>query len=302
MKLRPAFAIAASLSLAAAAGCSRSAIEAVNLANEGDQLRSSALDEAIAKYEQATLLDATNHRIFWKLAMAHRKKEDWAKVASTLARAAQIAPTFANYYYERGYAMEELAAKKQISWADAKEPLKKCSEVDPNYADCWHELGWVSLWSDDEQDALANYTKAIEHKADETRYYVRLGELYLTLGYLDQAQQVMKEGLGFVKEGDKFAYGLHVLLSQVLQQRGQLNDMVAELEAARKVAGDDHPEILYNLGSAYAVLEPPRKTEAIQMLKGFSTRACRGASGQAKYKAECETAQAQVARLGGSMQ
>ena len=47
--------------------------------------------------------------------------------------------------------------------------------------------------------------------------------------------------------------------------------------AARKVAGDEHPEILYNLGSTYAVLNPPRKTEAIQLLKSFSVRACRGA-------------------------
>ncbi|MFZ8528501.1 tetratricopeptide repeat protein, partial [Staphylococcus aureus] len=73
-----ALALAASL-----AGCSRNDIEAVNLANEGDQAKGSNIDEAISKFEQATNLDPTNHRIMWKLAVAYQKKEDWQKVAQT---------------------------------------------------------------------------------------------------------------------------------------------------------------------------------------------------------------------------
>jgi len=284
------------------AGCSRNAIEAINLANDADQQRSVDVDGAIQKYEQATQLDPTNHRIMFKLAMAYRKKEAWDKVASTLARATQVAPKFANYWYERGYALEEQAAKKSLSWEEAKEPFRKCIEADSNFADCYHELGWASLWTDNEQEALANFSKAVEHKPDELRYYTRLADLYLALGYYDQAGQVLKEALTFGKEGDKFLFGTHVLLSQVYQSKGQMNDMVTELEAARKVAGEEHPEILYNLGSTYAVLNPPRKTEAIQLLKGFSTRACRGSSATGKYKDQCEASQSLVAKLGGTIQ
>ena len=158
------------------------------------------------------------------------------------------------------------------------------------------------MWTDNEQEALANYTKAIERKPDELRYYTRLADLYLALGYYDQAQQVLKEALAYGKEGDKFLFGVHVLLSQVFQTKNQMNEMVTELEAARKVAGDEHPEILYNLGSTYAVLNPPRKTEAIQLLKSFSVRACRGAGATGKYKDQCEASQSLVAKLGGSMQ
>jgi tetratricopeptide (TPR) repeat protein len=294
--------VAAVAFAAAASGCSRNAIEAVNLANEADQQRSVDVDSAIAKYEQAVQLDPANHRIIYKLAMAYRKKEAWDKVASTLARANQVAPTFANYWYERAYAIEEQASKKTISWEEAKEPLKKCIEADANYADCYHELGWVNLWTDNEQEALNQYSQAISHKPDELRYYTRLGELYLNLGYTDQAEQTLKEGVKFGKEGDKFLFGVHVLLSQVYQQKGQMNDMVSELENARRVAGDEHPEILFNLGSTYAVLNPPRKTEAIQLLKGFSTRACRGSGATSKYKDQCETSQSLVAKLGGTMQ
>jgi tetratricopeptide (TPR) repeat protein len=283
-------------------GCSRNAIEAINLANEADKQRNVDVDGAISKYEQAITLDPTNHRILFKLAMAYRKKEAWEKVASTLARATQVAPKFANYWYERGYAIEEQALKKAISWEEAKEPFKKCIENDPNYADCYHELGLANLWTDNEQEALSNYTKAIEHNPAELRYYASLSDLYINLGYYDQAQQVLKEGLTYAKDGDKSLFGLHVLLSQVFQKKKQMTDMVGELEAARKVAGDEHPEILFNLGSTYAVLTPPRTTEAIQLLKAFSVRACRGAGATTKYKDQCETSQSLVAKLGGSMQ
>src|SRR5438128_92595 len=113
MKLRAVLGLVLASTMAlASVGCSRNAIEAINLANDADKQRNVDVDGAIQKYEQAVQLDPTNHRIMFKLAMAYRKKEAWDKVASTLARAVQIAPTFANYWYERGYAIEEQAAKK----------------------------------------------------------------------------------------------------------------------------------------------------------------------------------------------
>src|SRR6185369_2065090 len=89
----------------AAASCSRNNIEAVNLAIEGDKAKATDLDGAISKYEQATNLDPTNHRILWKLALAYTKKEQWDKVASTCSKAEKIAPKFANYYFQHGMAL-----------------------------------------------------------------------------------------------------------------------------------------------------------------------------------------------------
>jgi hypothetical protein len=110
---------------------------------------------------------------------------------------------------------------------------------------------------------------------------------------------VLKEGLSYGKPNDKNLYDLHVLLSKIYQQKKQMTEMVAELEAARTSAGEGHPEILFNLGSTYAVMNPPRKTEAIQLLKSFSVRACRGAGATGKYRDQCEQAQALTAKLGG---
>lgn len=287
------------------AGCSRNRQEAVILANQADAEVKLSPESAINKYEQATRMDPTNHRIFHKLGMAYKKREDWDKVASTMSRAATLAPKFANYWLERGYALEMQAKKKTgVSWEEAKEPYQKCIENDPNFADCYEELGTVFLQTDDEQKALDNFTKAIEHDPSEIRYYAALADLYIRLGYMKEAEQVLKEAKSFAKPNDKAAYAIHVLLSQVYQDRGSQPEMVTELEAAKAVAGNEGAEsiqVLFALGSTYAILTPPRTAEAIQMLKGFSTRACKGAKAQS-YKTECETAQTLVTKLGGSMQ
>jgi tetratricopeptide (TPR) repeat protein len=289
---------------AATLGCSRHRQEAVIKANEGDQAVKVNVDGAIAKYDEATKLDPNNHLIFYKLALAHRKKEDWEKVASTLARATQIAPEWANYWFERGYALEMQAKAEQISYEDCKEPYLNCIKQDPNYADCYEQLGNAYLWTDDEQKALEYYTKAIEHNPDEIRYYSALADLYIRLDLMTEAEQVLKEAKARGKAGDRMLFGVHVLLSQIHQDRGDLSSMVTELEAAKGIVGDEGSEaiqILYSLGSTYAKVDPPRKAEAISMLKGFFARACKGRNA-AKYKAECETTSTLVTGLGGTLQ
>jgi len=120
-----------SVGLAVALGaCSRDHIEAVNLANEGDQAVKVNVEGAIQKYEQAVQLDPTSQRILWKLAVAYEKKEDWDKMASTLSRAVQLAPDFANYWFKRGHALVMQAeGGNPDAFEQAKEPLKKCLEV-----------------------------------------------------------------------------------------------------------------------------------------------------------------------------
>jgi tetratricopeptide (TPR) repeat protein len=282
-------------------GCNRHRQEAVILANQADKEVAVNPDGAANKYEQATKLDPTNHRIFFKLAMAYEKKEEWDKVASTLSRATQIAPKFANYWFRRGWALEQQAKKKTISYEEPKDPYQKCIENDPNFADCYAQLATSYLWTDDEQKALENFTKAIEHNPTELRYFTELADLYRRLGYEKEAEQVLKEAKTYAKPNGKEVYDVHVLLAALYQERGSTPEAVAELEAAKAAVPADGPEavtILWNLGSTYAKLSPPRKQEAIQMLKGFTTRACKG-SKAASFKTECDTAQSLVSQLGG---
>jgi tetratricopeptide (TPR) repeat protein len=296
---------------ALAAGCSRNNIEAVNLANEGDQAKGGNLDEAISKYDQATKLDPDNARIWWKLVLSYEKKEDWQKMASSCVGAEEAAQrtektkTHADYYFRQGYALEQLAETGAGSWADVKAPLQTAIQLDPNYATAYGELAWVLLHLDDEVGAMQNWTKALQTKPDETQYYVTLADLYRRLMFYDQAEQVLHEGLSFAKEDDKHLFNMHTLLGDVYETKGDFSRAVGEYEAAKKSCDsnrcNDHKEAYFYLGSAYAEQTPPKRNEAIQQLQSFWKITCKGALA-VKYADQCAQSQEIVRRMGGSLQ
>jgi tetratricopeptide (TPR) repeat protein len=276
-------------------------IEALDLALEGSRLMKGDVDRAIQKCEQATKLDPANHRIWRMLAVAYQRKEDWDRVASTMARAVHLAPDFADYWFWLGYARVRQGGRgEHAAYEKAKEPLRKCIEKDPNLAECYHFLGEASLWTDDNQVALENYTKAIEHDPGIAYFYPPLAELYIVLRSNEEAEQVLKAGMAMIKPSEKTApnlYGMYILLFMVAQARDDYQTMISAMEKAQQVAGDTHPEIEFSLGSTYAVMKPPRKEEAFRWLDSFHKRACRGASA-AKFKDQCETANSLLLKLG----
>jgi len=292
--------IAAGL-LTSVSGCSRDRIEAINLANEGDQSVKVNVEGAIQKYEQAISLDPTNHRILWKLATAYEKKEDWDKMASTLARAVQVAPDFANYWEKRGHALiMQAEGGNADAFKQAQEPLKKCIEKDPNLGDCYHELAESYMWTDDEQAALDNYSKAIEHDPSKGFYYPPLANLYITLKFYDQAQQVLNEGIKLVPPGEKSngkLYNMYVLLSTAAQGKGDKPGQLAAVEKAEQYAGDSHPEFAFDLGSTYYTMEPQQKEKALRLLNQFTKKVCKGAQAM-KFKDQCEATQSMIQKLG----
>jgi tetratricopeptide (TPR) repeat protein len=280
-------------------GCSRHKQEAVILANQGDQVVDLDPNGAISKYEQAVQLDPANHRILYKLAKAQKAKEEWDKVASTLARATDLQPSYANYWFERGWALEKSAekAKEPGRYEDAKEPFKKCIEADPNKDECYARLAIAYLWTDDEQQALNTFTKAIEFRPDDIGYYTRLADLYLRLGYDKEAEQVLNAAIDMANPKDKRLYNVHTLLAGIFRDQGDINKMVQAFEAAKAVNQED-AGLLFNLGMAYSKLTPPKKAESMQMLKGFIARACRSKKAS-NYKTQCDQANATMRNLKG---
>lgn len=285
--------------------CSRNNIEAVNLANEGDRDKAINLDGAISKYEQATNLDPTNHKILGKLANAYQKKEQWDKVATTCAKAEKLAPKHANYFFQHGLALARQAVKGPTSWADAKGPLEEAIKLDPNLADAHFELAEVHLHLDDEAGAVESYTKAITTKPDVLAFYGPLAELYVRLNYIDQAEQVLTQSLSFAKEGDKALFVVHSLLGDIADRKRDTSKAVSEYEAAKKACGpcnEGGQQIaFFNLGAAYASLNPPKQHEAMAQLQSFQKMICKGAASQ-RYADQCTQAQQLATKLGGNLQ
>jgi len=292
-------ALAATMALSVMTGCSRHRQEAVKLANQGDAIVDLDPAGAIEKYQNAVNLDPANHRIMYKLARAHKKKDEWDKVAEVLGRATDQAPSFANYWKERGYALYKQAEAGKISYDEPKEPFKKCFEADPNQEECYYWLAHSFLWSDKEQDALQYYTKAIEFRPSRIEYYAPLADLYMRLGYLKEAEQVLNAAkeLADPNKDAQDLFDVHTLLGGVYRDKGDLEKMVAEFEAARALKKDD-PSSLFNLGLGYAKLKG-KKAEALQLLKGFQARGCKSKKAQKLYKSECAQARAEMQRLKG---
>jgi len=296
---------------ALAAACSRNNIEAVNLANEGDKAKASNIDEAISKYEQATKLDADNARIWWKLALAYEKKEDWQKMASACTQAEEASErvdkkkSHADYYFRQGYALEKLAEDNKGSWADAKAPFQMAIQLDASFSQAYGELAMVDLHTDDEVGAMQNWNKAIQTNPSDTQYYVLLADEYQRLMAFDQEVAVLKEGVSYAKGDDKHLFNLHALLGYAYENQADVPHAVAEYEAAKKSCEsnkcNDHKEAYFNLGTAYAELNPPKKNEAIQQLQSFWKITCKGALA-VKFGEECSQSQEIVRRLGGSLQ
>lgn len=274
---------------------------AEELVNKGLQIERISTDQALVLYEQARALAPNSARIHYRIGTIYRKKEDWDKAVASFSRAVALDPSFANYWLWYGYSLDIKARKDGKGWDEARKALEKCIEIDPNYAECHHRLAEVFMRLDDERKALESYTKAIQIEPTKIDRYPALADLYLNLDFVEQADVVLKQAKQFAKPGDRSLFGVHLLSFKILHMRKDSN-AIAELEAAKAVSAGEEPQttqVLFMLGSSYAVLNPPRRAEAIANLKAFTQRACKG-SKSTSYSIECEQAQSLITKLGGA--
>lgn len=292
----------AGLALPAHAECPPAQRKAIDLSNEADRMRAIDVDGAIAKYEEAVKVDPTNHRIFHKLALAQTKKENWAAVAKAEESATKLAPSFPNYWAALGRARSQLAQSGAGSWDDARAPLQKAVAQDPRLADAQHELADVLLHLGDEHGALVHYGQAIESRPEQAASWAALADLYIRLGYRAQAEKTLEQGLTFI-EGDR-RFVLQSLRGEVLTENNDLAGAVTAYEEARKDCGTcsspGQQIAFFNLGAAYATVNPPRKAEAMNTLQRFNKMVCKGAAA-ARYADQCKQAQALAQTMGGML-
>ncbi len=299
---RMAVVAASALGLAGAVtGCSRDKIEAVKLMNEADGLRSTSADSAISKYEAASRLDGTNPLILWKLSQTYFAKEEWEKAASVLARGTTLAPTNADFWFNRGYALSRQAEKNRSRdlYEEAKEPYKKCIEADPNYAECYHWLGEAYEWTDEPQRALELYTQALEKNPKEGYFYPALAEAYYTLKKFSEAEKVYQEGLRVVpqtEDNQERFFEMYAQLAKAQKAQGNTSQQVELLEKAQKFGGKTHPESSFYLATAY--LSAGDKAKALTQLGHFQKSGCKGARAK-NFQELCAQAGELSTQLGG---
>jgi tetratricopeptide (TPR) repeat protein len=313
--VRTAIALAALLALdstPAAAQCPRNEAAAA-LALQADTVTKVNIDDAIAKYTRALELDGQNHVIWWKLALAYERKEDWNSVANACAKAEEAAEhaegkkTHADYYVLHGRALAELASSDPAHhfYLDAEGRFEIAIQIDPNYAEAYGELAHAEALGDYEESALRTYTEAIRRAPERTAYYVELADLYRRLLLFSQEERVLRAGISVAREGDKHLFNLNALLGDALEMKQDFAGAVDAYEAAKRSCDgtkcSDHREAYFYLGVAYAEVNPPRKSEAMQQMQSFWKMICKGALAK-KYADQCAQAQEVVRRVGGTLQ
>ncbi len=275
MRVRGAFGIGLTVAALSVAGfgCNKSAVDANKLAKHAEMIQGEDPKLASEEYKQASSMDPSNHRILQKLATLYEKQKDWQNAADTWSKAAGADPgkgsdEFANYHFQRGYDLYQLAKKDpghpNDLFSKAIDPLKKAIAKDANLSDAWYYLGKCQYEIDDEQAALESWTKAIETKSNDLAYYVDLANLYLDLGFADEGLAVSLAGQKIAPDA-KFAneearneaantlYNLVLDEARADEYLSKVDDKIKALEKARGVPNPKNAarEAEYQLAIAY---------------------------------------------------
>lgn len=242
--------------------CSRARVESMNKMNEGvisAQQKQYML--AVEQLEQATAIDPANDQAFWNLAIVHIEMQKFERAKDDLKRAIAINNQSAAYYEKLGSVLIELKA-----WQEAKDALEHALKLDDKLFKANYKLAQVLEELDDPQNALHQYTAAIKKGPRFIEAYSALGRLYADLGYLEQARQVLEEGMKVVQPKSEEEAGIRQLLGTVYQQKRQFEQAVTHFRAALDIK-PGMSEALFSLGWTYSLLE--NREEAKRYLKKF---------------------------------
>jgi hypothetical protein len=167
----------------------------------------------------------------------------------------------------------------------------------PRRADCYYQAGAAFERLDQAGPALEHYLAALRLEPAEGRYYPAPVELCLTYKLCDTAAALVAAGLARVPPESDLALTLRRGQSQAAQMRGDHATMTTALEQAYLFHRDQHPEIGYELGCAYATVAPVRDRETVALLWEFLHRACRGPQVPSR-KEPCEVSEVLLQKIG----
>jgi tetratricopeptide (TPR) repeat protein len=278
--------------------------EATELAARADASMNVHVMGAIAQYREASALAPTDHTILFRLALALKKTENWEEEQVALVKAAELAPEFANYWYELGLSfVRQAEAGDREAYERAKAPFDTCTRTDPNFAECWYGLAESALWTDELELAMTAHTRAVERDPSKTEFYLALANIYLDLKRYPEARGVLEVATTRLERNAPELYRIHLLLAEVHAAAGDSAKRTAALEVASDLAPLEEFEVWYLLASAYVESNPVDTEKARRALQLFRQRGCRGDVVREKKERDwllrrCEEAQWLAQRLG----
>lgn len=133
-------------------------------------------------------------------------------------------------------------------WAKADREFQRAIELQPNYATAHHWYSYYLAGMGRFEEAVAQIKKAQELEGELSfSIMTDIGEIYCWAKQYDKAAAQLQE---VIQIDPGFAMARNTL-GIVYLKKGQLNEAIAELEAARNL--DNSPRMMSSLGYAYGV-------------------------------------------------
>lgn len=208
-----------------------------------------------------------------RLGKAHAYS-DPASAIDAFEHATRLAPNEAAYWKQLGDAHFFNAANDPSAARSSEAAFQSCLQREPQRGACHCGLGRVQHSQGDHIAALHSFTRAAALGA--ACEYPMATEL-LELGELEQANVVVQTQLGRIQTRpgnfDQL-YLLQELEVRIAVQSGNLARAQAARHRLAEYALGLSPEVAFNLGTTYAVSQPPQTTEAKQLLGRFVQTSC----------------------------
>jgi protein O-GlcNAc transferase len=168
----------------------------------------------------------------------HLQVGDFSAAAQSYRESIAIDPGNAKTYNNLGFALNE-----QGLAMDAQAALMRALAIDPNMGDAHYLLGTIAQAQDQAELACDHFRKALKLAPDFEFAYRDLAFLLLNRGHMDDAKQVLMQGI----TRNPHLANLHFYLGNLYHEEQQFDLAVASFEQALLIA-PDHIDFLVNLG------------------------------------------------------
>jgi tetratricopeptide (TPR) repeat protein len=231
--------------------------DAVSLNISGDKLyQEGDVDNAIAEFEKALLIDPLNVNVINSLGVCYSSKGEHEKALDEFIKVMTLVPDDVMAVYNAGLAYHMIGNKTQ-----AKEMFLKAHALDENQFEVVIQLGRIYLEMKDLEMARKYLEKAAEMDAESGPAHRFLGECYNELNMIDEAVLAYSKA---VKLNANDAYSLSALAC--LYARQKINQEIAIVFARQSVDLSPSTALFhYRLGKVYYLHD--RFAEALKEFK-----------------------------------
>src|SRR6185369_9523997 len=107
--------------------------------------------------------------------------------------------------------------------------LKSAVKTDPSLWEAWHDLGVIAWKEGDDDEAIADYTKALGIKKDNTSSLLGRAEANRRAGHKKEARSDYETALKTTEEDDPNRRDAAARLASLLRDAGDFDDAVEVL-------------------------------------------------------------------------